>query len=73
MRGPVRCRLRYGDLSVAPAFAVRSSSTAVGLECLHNLDVMAWMLLNGDLSFRPTCDFKELGVAKISLATTSTL
>jgi hypothetical protein len=43
-------------------------STRFGLEYEHNLDVTAWILLNGDLSFRPTCDFKELGVAEMSRA-----
>ena len=48
----LRCRVRYGDLSVAPVSAVGRFSMPVGLECLHNLDVTAWILLNGDLSFR---------------------
>ena len=41
---------------------------AVGLECVHNLGVMARMLLNGEIDFCRASDFKELGVAKISHA-----
>ena len=41
---------------------------AVGLERVHNLDVMAQMLLNGEIDFCRACDFKELGMAKISHA-----
>jgi hypothetical protein len=37
--------------------------TAVGLERMHNLDVTARLLLNGDLRFRALCDFNELRVA----------
>jgi hypothetical protein len=45
----------------------------VGLERLHNFELTARILLNGDLMFRLTCNFKELRVAKMSLAATSTL
>ena len=31
----------------------------VGLERMHNLDVMALLLLIGDLRFRALCDFNE--------------
>ena len=48
----------YGDWSAA----------AVGLDCGYNFNVTAWILLNGDFDSRPLCDFKELGVAKISHA-----
>jgi hypothetical protein len=42
----------------------------VELERLHNLEVMARMLRNGDLGFRDTCDFNELHVAKRAHSTT---
>jgi hypothetical protein len=38
----------------------------VGLESVHNFDVMAQMLLNGDLMFSIPRDFNELRVAKIA-------
>ena len=66
-------RSAYGDLRAARKLNGRRLSTAVGLEHEHNLDVTARILLNGDLSFRALCNFKELGVAKISRATTRKL
>jgi hypothetical protein len=63
-------RSTYGDLRAARNLNGRRFSTAVGLEHEHNLDVAARILLNGDLRFRAACDFKELGVAKMSRATT---
>jgi hypothetical protein len=44
--------------------------TAVGLERMHNLDVMARSLLIGDLRFRALCDFNELCVAEIAHSAT---
>jgi len=44
---------------------------AVDVECVRNFGVTAWILLNGESTFRATRDFKELGVAKRSHATTS--
>src|SRR5882762_11753374 len=38
---------------------------------MHNFSVMAQGLLNGESRFLSPCDFKELGVAKRSLSTTS--
>ena len=61
-------RSAYGDLRAGRNLNGRRFSRAVGLEYEYNLDVTARILLDGDLSFRPTCDFKELGVAKISRA-----
>jgi hypothetical protein len=61
----------YGDLRVARILDDRRFSRVVGLECEHNFSVTAWILLNGDLSFRALRDLKGLGVAKISHATTS--
>jgi hypothetical protein len=61
-------RSAYGDLRGARDLNGGRFSTRFGLEYEHNLDVTAWILLNGDLSFRPTCDFKELGVAEMSRA-----
>jgi hypothetical protein len=43
------------------------------LDCEYNFDVTARILLNGDLDFRPAWNFNELGVAKISRATTAEL
>ena len=37
---------------------------AVDVECVRNFGVTAWILLNGESTFRATRDFKELGVAK---------
>ena len=61
----------YGKLNGAANFGTKSISTTVSLEREHNFDVMARILLNGDLRFRPICDFNELGVAKIARSTTS--
>jgi len=44
----------------------------VGREHLHNLEMTARILLNGDLRFCLACDFKGLRVAKMSRAATST-
>jgi death-on-curing protein len=49
------------------------SSTIASLERVHNLGVMARMLLNGESRFFSGCDVNGLGVAKRSPATTSTL
>jgi hypothetical protein len=51
---------RYGELKGAPELGSR-----------HNFNVMARMLLKGDLMFRPMCNLNELGVAKIARSTTS--
>ena len=37
---------------------------AVDVECVRNFGVTAWILLNGESTFRATRDFKELGVRK---------
>jgi len=44
----------------------RRLATAIRLENEHNLNVTARMLLNGDFTFCPVCDFNELAVAKKS-------
>ena len=54
-------------------FQSQWSWTVARLECAHNLDVTARMLLYGESRFLSTCDFKRLGVVKRSRATTSTL
>jgi hypothetical protein len=41
-----------------------------GLKCAHNSDVTARTLLNGDLMFCASWNFKSLGVAKIAHSTT---
>ena len=63
-------RQSYGDLSAARDLRAKGFSAAVGLECVHNLDVTARILLNGESNFCPPCDFKGLGVAKMSPSTT---
>ena len=49
------------------------SSRIASLERVHNLGVMARMLLNGESRFLSVCDVNGLDVAKRSPATTSTL
>ena len=44
--------------------AVLQALSYVGLERLHNFEVMARTLLNGDLRFRPTCDFNCVTTAR---------
>jgi len=39
-------------------------ATAIPVEQEYNLYVPARMLLNGDFTFCPICDFNELSVAK---------
>jgi len=46
---------------------------SAGLECMHNLDVMARMLRIGERTFLAACNFKGLRVAKRSPITTSAL
>ena len=70
----LRCGVRYRELSSARNFGFEAGrfSPAASLECVYNFGVMARGLLNGDLRFRPTRDFKDLGVAKRPHSTTST-
>jgi hypothetical protein len=49
---------------------VRGGLSYVGVEDLHNFDVTARILLNGDLMFGPTNDFNALRVAKRPRSTT---
>jgi hypothetical protein len=58
-----QCRGRYGDLATGYEWKTVRLTTAVGLEREHNLNVVARILLNGDLMFCPACDL-ELDVAK---------
>jgi len=64
-----RCRRRavpqngYGDLA-GRELNVRRLASAIRLEQRCNLNVPARMLLNGDFTFCPICDFNELSVAK---------
>src|SRR6266487_3892403 len=51
----------------------QESSRIASLERVHNLAVMARMLLNGESRFFSVCDVNGLGVAKRSPATTATL
>src|ERR1700730_17582358 len=69
--GTRRCRGRYGDL--VTACDPKAFSDAVSLDSDHNFDVAARALLIGESTFRPSRDFKELRVAKISHFATSTL
>src|ERR1035441_2165849 len=70
----LRCGVRYRELSSARNFGFEAGrfSPAASLECVYNFGVMARGLLNGDLRFRLTRDFKDLGVAKRPHSTTST-
>jgi hypothetical protein len=51
-------------------YAVWQALSYVGLGRLHNFEMTARMLLNGDLMFRVSCNFNELRVAKIAHSTT---
>jgi hypothetical protein len=42
----------------------------VGIRRVHNFELMARVLLNGDFTFCAACDFNELRVAKIAHRTT---
>ena len=61
-----RCR----ELTDGHELGDKQFFTAVGLERMHNLDVMARSLLIGDLRFRALCDFNELCVAEIAHSAT---
>jgi hypothetical protein len=65
-----RCGGRYRELTDAHELEAERFFTAVGLERMHNLDVMARSLLIGDLRFRALCDFNELCVAEIAHSAT---
>jgi hypothetical protein len=43
---------------------------AFGHQRSHNFNDLARVLLNGESNFRSSCNFKELGVAKIAHSTT---
>ena len=63
-------RGRYGDLAMGRDLQARRLATIrLGLE--RNLNVMARMLLNGDFTFCPICNFNELAVAKRAHLATS--
>ena len=57
-------RGRYGDLAMGRDLQARRLATAIRLGLERNLNVMARMLLNGDCTFCPICNFNELAVAK---------
>ena len=59
-----RCRGRYGDLTTARELKAGRLATAVWLECEHNLNVLARILLSGEFTFCPSRDFNELAVAE---------
>ena len=63
-RGGGWCRGRYGDLATGRELKAGRFATAIRLDRGHNLNVTARMLLNGDFTFCPICDFNELSVAK---------
>jgi len=71
-RDTLSAAARYGELNGTREFETSRvwAAAAVGLECTHNFDVTARMLLNGDLNFRPLWDFKELRVAKTARSAT---
>ena len=64
------CGALYGKIDARKFKFGTSWMSAAGLECMRNFDVMARMLLNGDLSFLALCDFNELRVAKIARSAT---
>jgi hypothetical protein len=64
-------RGRYGDLATGRDLQARRLATAIRLELEHNLNVTARMLLDGDFTFCPICNFNELSVAKRAHSTTS--
>jgi hypothetical protein len=65
------CSAHYAELKGAGELETKRVCKVVGHECSHNFNVMARMLLKGDLMFRPVCNLNELGVAKIARSTTS--
>jgi hypothetical protein len=54
----------YGDLTTGRELKAGQLATAVRLECEHNLDVLARILLNGEFTFCPIRDFNQLAVAE---------
>ena len=58
--GTRSCSALYGDLRDARDLEARSFPTGVGLEWVHNLDVPAQILLNGESTFFIFHDFNEL-------------
>ena len=64
-------RGRYGDLAMGRDLQARRLATAIRLGLERNLNVMARMLLNGDFTFCPVCNFNELAVAKRAHLATS--
>jgi hypothetical protein len=62
--GRQRCGGRYGDLTTPRELKAGRLATAVRLECEHNLNVLARILLNGEFTFCPIRDFNELAVAE---------
>ena len=64
-------RGRYGDLAMGRDLQARRLATAIRLGLERNLNVMARMLLNGDFTFCPICNFNELAVAKRAHLATS--
>ena len=64
-------RGRYGDLAMGRDLQARRLATAIRLGLEHNLNVTARMLLNGDFTFCPICNFNELSVAKRAHSATS--
>jgi hypothetical protein len=59
--GATKC---YGDLGTRRDAEDMRFATGMRLDREYNLDVTARILLNGDFTFCPIYDFKELGVAK---------
>ena len=64
-------RGRYGDLAMGRDLQARRLATAIRLGLERNLNVMARMLLNGDFTFCPICNFNGLSVAKTHSATSA--
>jgi hypothetical protein len=70
LRGPASESLRGRKPREWMRVSVLRTLSYRGLECAHNSDVTARILLNGDLMFCASRDFKRSGVAKIARSTT---
>ena len=61
-------QLALWGIETVMEFRGRVISNGCRPRMVHNLNVTARILLNGENDFRGTCDFKELGEAKMSHA-----
>jgi hypothetical protein len=56
----------WNEPALGETCVVPHASSYVGVERFHNLEMMARVLLNGNLRFRVPFDFNDLRVAKIT-------